>query len=142
MQVVRIHEQGGPDVLRVEELPTPEPGQGQVLVRVAAAGVNFIDIYHRSGQYRVGLPFTLGREGAGIVEAVGPGASDLREGQAVAWAGVQGSYASHVVAPAAELVPVPEGVDPRDAAAAMLQGMTAHYLTHSTFPLQSGTELA
>ena len=139
MQVVRIHEQGGPDVLRVEELPTPEPGQGQVLVRVAAAGVNFIDIYHRSGQYKVGLPFTLGREGAGIVEAVGPGVSDLREGQAVAWAGVQGSYASHVVAPAAELVPVPEGVDPRDAAAAMLQGMTAHYLTHSTFPLQSGT---
>jgi NADPH2:quinone reductase len=139
MQVVRIHDQGGPEVMRVEEVPTPEPGPGQVRVRVAAAGVNFIDIYHRSGQYKVGLPFVLGREGAGTVEAVGSGVSELREGQTVAWAGVPGSYATHVIAPAAELVPVPDGVQARGAAAAMLQGMTAHYLTHSTFPLQSGT---
>jgi NADPH2:quinone reductase len=139
MQVVRIHEQGGPEVMRVEEVPTPDPGPGQVRVRVAAAGVNFIDIYHRSGQYKVGLPFVLGREGAGAVEAVGSGVSDLREGQTVAWAGVQGSHATHLIAPAAEVVPVPDGVAARDAAAVMLQGMTAHYLTHSTYPLQAGT---
>jgi NADPH2:quinone reductase len=139
MQVVRIHEQGGPEVLRLEEVPTPEPGDGQVRVRVAAAGVNFIDIYHRSGQYKVALPFVLGREGAGTVEDVGSGVSDLQPGQHVAWAGVQGSYATHVIAPASELVPVPDGVHLRDAAAAMLQGMTAHYLTHSTFPLQTGS---
>ena len=124
--------------MQVEELPNPEPGPGMVRVRVAAAGVNFIDIYHRSGQYRVQLPFALGREGAGLVEAVGPGVSDISEGQPVAWAGVGGAYATHVLAPAAELVPVPHGFDLREAAAVMLQGMTAHYLTHSTFPLQAG----
>src|SRR5687768_6401503 len=110
MRVVRIHEQGGPEVLRVEEVATPEPGAGQVRVRVAAAGVNFIDIYHRSGQYKVGLPFVLGREGAGTVDGVGEGVTDVRVGQTVAWAGVPGSYATHVIAPAAELVPVPDGV--------------------------------
>jgi NADPH2:quinone reductase len=139
MKVVRIHEQGGPDVLRVDEVPTPEPGQGQVRVRVASAGVNFIDIYHRSGQYKVPLPFGLGREGAGTVEAVGEGVSDLKEGQMVAWAGAQGSYGTHVVGAAADMVPVPDGVPARDAAAAMLQGMTAHYLTHSTYSLKPGT---
>jgi NADPH2:quinone reductase len=101
--------------------------------------VNFIDIYHRTGQYTVPLPFAVGREGAGIVEAVGPGISDVVKGQHVAWVGVQGSYATHVLAHPAELVPVPDGLDLRKAAAAMLQGMTAHYLTHSTYPLQSGT---
>jgi NADPH2:quinone reductase len=135
MKVVRIQQQGGPEVMHVEELPTPEPGQGQVRVRVAAAGVNFIDIYQRSGQYTVPLPFTLGGEGAGTVDALGPGVGDLEVGDAVAWAGVGGSYASHVVAPAQRLVPVPPGVDLQLAAAVMLQGMTAHYLTHSTFPL-------
>src|ERR1043166_6449012 len=98
MQVVRIQQQGGPEVMQVEELPTPEPGQGQVRVRVAAAGVNFIDIYHRSGQYKVPLPFVLGREGAGFVEAVGPGVRGIEEGAQVAWAGVNGSYATHVLA--------------------------------------------
>ena len=139
MQVVRIHQQGGPEVLRLEEVPTPEPGPGQARVRVAAAGVNFIDIYHRSGQYKVPLPFSIGREGAGTVEAVGPGVSDVGVGQRVAWAGVPGSYATHVLAPAAELVPVPDGVSDQHAAAAMLQGMTAHYLSHSSFPLEAGT---
>ena len=138
MQVVRIHQHGGPEVMQVEEVPTPEPGPGQVRVRVAAAGVNFIDIYHRSGQYKVPLPFALGREGAGTVEAVGAGATELSVGQPVAWAGVAGSYATHVLATPADLVPVPMGFDLRDAAAVMLQGMTAHYLTHSTFPLQQG----
>jgi NADPH2:quinone reductase len=138
MQVVRIHQPGGPEVMQVDELPTPEPGQGQVRIRVAAAGVNFIDCYHRSGQYKVPLPFALGREGAGTVEALGSGVTELKEGQPVAWAGVGGSYATHVLATPADVVPVPLGFDLRDAAAAMLQGMTAHYLTHSTFPLQAG----
>lgn len=138
MQVVRIYEQGGHEVMQVEELPTPEPGPGQVRVSVAAAGVNFIDIYHRSGQYKVPLPFALGREGAGRVEAIGQGVTELSEGQPVAWVGVSGSYATHVLAAPADLVPVPAGFDLREAAAVMLQGMTAHYLTHSTFPLQAG----
>src|SRR6266508_1831634 len=135
MQAVRIHEQGGPEVMRVEELPTPTPGQGQVLVRVAAAGVNFIDIYHRSGQYKVELPFALGQEGAGTVEAVGDGVTEFAPGQHVAWSSVGGSFASHALVPAARLVPVPDGVSLQDAAAVMLQGMTAHYLTHSTYRL-------
>jgi D-arabinose 1-dehydrogenase-like Zn-dependent alcohol dehydrogenase len=138
MQVVRIHAQGGPEVMQVEDLPTPEPGPGQVRIRVAAAGVNFIDIYHRNGQYKVPLPFVLGREGAGTVEALGPGVTELSEGQPVAWAGVAGSYATHVLATPAEVVPVPLGFDLREAAAAMHQGMTAHYLTNSTFPLAAG----
>jgi NADPH2:quinone reductase len=137
MQVVRIQQQGGPEVMHVEEVPTPEPGQGQVRVRVAAAGVNFIDIYHRSGQYKVPLPYVLGVEGAGTVDALGQGVSDVKVGDGVAWAGIPGSYASHLVAPVERLVPVPSGVDLHKAAAVMLQGMTAHYLTHSTFPLQA-----
>jgi NADPH2:quinone reductase len=135
MQVVRIQQQGGPEVMHVEEAPTPEPGAGQVRVRVAAAGVNFIDIYHRSGQYKVPLPFVVGVEGAGVVDAAGAGVTDLKVGDPVAWAGVPGSYATHVLAPADRLVPVPRGLDLHQAAAVMLQGMTAHYLTHSTFPL-------
>jgi NADPH:quinone reductase len=138
MQVVRIHQTGGPEVMRLEEAPTPEPGQGQVRVRLAAAGVNFIDIYHRSGQYPMKLPFDLGREGAGTVDAVGPGVTDVKVGDRVAWAGTGGSYATHVLVAAAETVPVPESVKLEDAAAAMLQGMTAHYLSHSTYPLKQG----
>jgi NADPH2:quinone reductase len=138
VQVIRIHQTGGPEVMRLEEAPTPEPGQGQVRVRLAAAGVNFIDIYHRSGQYQMKLPLDLGREGAGTVEAVGPGVTDVRVGDRVAWAGSGGSYATHVLVSAAETVPVPESVRLEDAAAAMLQGMTAHYLSHSTYPIQRG----
>lgn len=137
MQAIRLHEQGGPEVLKLEELPTPEPGPGQVRVRIAAIGVNFIEIYQRSGQYKVPLPFPLGGEGAGTVEALGEGVTTLRVGQPVAWAGVPGSYATHLVGPAERLVPVADGVDLKDAAAAMLQGMTAHYLTHSTYRLGS-----
>ena len=123
--------------MQLEQLPTPEPGEGQVRVHVVAAGVNFLDIYHRGGQYKVPLPFALGREGAGVVEALGPGVSGVSVGDHVAWAGVGGSYATHMLAKPDELVPVPASVDLRVAAAVMLQGMTAHYLTHSTFPLDS-----
>lgn len=138
MQVVRIHEFGGPEVLRLEEVPTPAPGAGQALVRVSAIGVNFVDIYRRLGLYRIQLPHALGSEGAGTVEAVGPGVTGLRAGDRVAWADVSGSYATHVVAPVERLVPVPEGLTFEQAAAAMLQGMTAHYLSHSCYPLKAG----
>jgi NADPH:quinone reductase len=127
MRAIRVESPGGPEVMKVVELPTPSPGPGQALVRVEAAGVNFIDIYQRSGVYKLPLPFTPGQEGAGLVEAVGEGV-ELRVGERVAWAGPLGSYASHQVIPAARLVPVPRGLDAKSAAAAMLQGMTAHYL--------------
>jgi len=138
MRAVRIHAPGGAEQLRVETVPLPAPGPGQVLVRVAAAGVNFIDIYKRKGLYRIPLPATPGDEGAGTVVALGEGAGELREGDRVAWASLPGSYAEYAVLPAARLVPIPPGVDDRTAAAVMLQGMTAHYLTHATFPLRPG----
>jgi NADPH:quinone reductase len=129
MRAIRPAEPGGPETLRLDDLPTPEPGPGQVRVRVEYAGVNFIDVYHRTGAYPLAKPIAIGREGAGVVESTGA---------RVAWAGVPGSYATHVVAPADALVPVPEGMALETAAALMLQGMTAHYLTHSTFPVASG----
>ena len=138
MQVVRIHEQGGPEVMRLEEVPTPEPGPGQVRVKTEASGVNFLDIYHRSGQYKVQLPFNLGQEGAGTVEAVGPDVSLVKVGDRVAWHGIGGSYATHTIAPADRLVPLPDGVSFEQGAASMLQGMTAHYLVHSTYPIKDG----
>jgi NADPH2:quinone reductase len=138
MLAIRPDAPGGPEILKLAELPTPSPGAGEALVRVEAAGVNFIDIYQRSGQYQVPRPMALGMEGAGVIEAVGAGVTDRRPGERVAWAGCPGSYATHVVARADALVPVPAGVDPAIAAAAMLQGMTAHYLAHDTFPLKPG----
>jgi NADPH2:quinone reductase len=138
VKVVRIHETGGPEEMRLDEVATPAPQRGEVLVRVEAAGVNFIDVYHRTGLYKVSLPYGLGLEGSGVVEAVGPDVDQPREGARVAWALVPGSYASHVVAPAERLVPVPASVDGRSAAALMLQGITAHYLSHSTRPLRHG----
>ncbi len=136
MYAVRIHQHGGPEVLRYEEVPTPTPGEGQVLVRLVACGLNFIDIYQRRGLYRVELPVTLGQEGAGVVEAVGPGVTELQPGDRVAYANVLGAYAEYAVVPAARLVRIPEGVTYQQAAAVMLQGMTAHYLVHSTYPLK------
>ncbi len=136
MHAVRIHEHGGPEVLRYEEVPTPTPGEGQALVRLVACGVNFIDIYHRKGLYRLDLPAGLGQEGAGVVEAVGPGVTEVKPGDRVAFSNVAGSYAEYVVAPAHRLVPIPDGVTYQQAAAAMLQGMTAHYLVTSTYPLK------
>jgi NADPH2:quinone reductase len=138
MRAIRVHRKGGPEVLQLEELPTPRPGAGEALVRVEAAGVNYMDVYTRTGAYGAEMPLTLGAEGAGVVEAVGEGVSDVRAGERVTWASAPGSYASHVVARADKLVPVPDGVSAQDAAAAMLQGMTAHYLAHATFPLKRG----
>ncbi|MDT8306745.1 MAG: quinone oxidoreductase [Anaerolineae bacterium] len=138
MQAVRVHEYGGPEVLRLEAVPLPEPGAGQVRVRLAAIGLNFIDVYHRMGAYPSELPITPGREGAGVVEAVGDGVSGVQVGERVAFAMVPGTYAEQVVVDAAQLVAVPEGVSSEQAAGVMLQGMTAHYLVTSTYPLQDG----
>jgi len=138
MNAIRITEHGGPEAMRLEELPTPAPQAGQVLVRVEAAGVNFIDTYQRSGQYKVPLPYTLGLEGAGVVEAVGDGVTGIATGARVAWTNVPGSYATHAVVPADKVVALPARITPQRGAAAMLQGMTAHYLARSTFPLRDG----
>ncbi len=138
MHAIRVHETGGPEVLSYADVGRPEPGQGHALVRVEAAGVNFIDIYQRQGIYKIPLPFTPGQEGAGVVESVGPGVADLAPGDRVAWTGPLGAYAGWAVVPVARLVPIPAGVGTEQAAAAMLQGMTAHYLSHTTFPLKPG----
>jgi len=138
MRAIRVHGFGGPEVLTWEEQATPKPEAGRALVRLEAVGVNYIDTYHRTGLYKNPLPFTLGVEGAGIVEAVGPGVSEVRVGERVAYQGVQGSYATHAIVPAARLVPLPAGLDARTGAAALLQGMTAHYLVHDTYRLKPG----
>lgn len=139
MRAVVVREQGGPEVLEVLERETPEPGEGQVRVDVQAAGVNFIDIYQRSGAYPMSMPFVAGSEGAGTVGAVGPGVTEVSVGDLVTWAMVPGSgYAEQSLVPADRLVSVPEGVSAEQAAAVMLQGMTAHYLVESTFPAQEG----
>jgi NADPH2:quinone reductase len=138
MRAIVVSELGGPEVLVVGERPDPEPGHGQLAVEVAAAGVNFIDIYQRSGVYQMPLPYTPGGEGAGTVLAVGEGVTEFAPGDRVAWATGAASYAERTVLPAASVVPVPAGLDLKVAAAVMLQGMTAHYLCHSTFPVQPG----
>lgn len=138
MQAIRVHQYGGPEVMELESLPIPTPGPGQALVNVQAAGVNFIDIYQRSGAYKLPLPLGLGLEGAGAVEAVGEGVTSVKVGDRVAWTQIPGSYATHNVVPADRLVALPDGLSFKDGAAAMLQGMTAHYLIHSTFPLKAG----
>lgn len=138
MKAIRVHELGGPEMLRLEEVTTPEPGPGQARVKLAAAGVNFIEIYQRKGQYKMALPYTPGSEGAGVVDALGPGTEALRVGDRVAWAQQPGSDAEYVIVDPARVVLVPEGIGLEQAAAVMLQGMTAHYLTHSTFPLRAG----
>ncbi|PZG03369.1 quinone oxidoreductase family protein [Nonomuraea aridisoli] len=138
MHAIIVSAQGGPEVLEYVERPDPVPGEGEVVVDVAASGVNFIDIYHRSGAYKLDLPTPIGSEGAGTVSAVGPGVEGVAVGDTVAWANVIGSYAEKAVVPAKRVVPVPEGVSAEVAAAAMLQGMTAHYLTHSTHEVREG----
>jgi len=135
VRAIQLTETGGPEVLRLEEVETPSPGPGQALVRVEAAGLNFFDTYQRSGAYPTKLPKVPGSEGAGVVEAVGDGVENLAEGDRVAWAGQPGSYAERVLVDPAGVVTVPDGIDLRTAAAVMLQGMTAHYLATSTFPL-------
>lgn len=137
-RAIVVGETGGPEVLRLEEQEVAEPGPGQLRVRVAAAGVNFIDVYFRTGLYVRPVPFVSGLEGAGTVESVGEGVSDFAPGDRVAWSGVPGSYAEVVLAPAAGVVRVPDGVEEKTAAAAMLQGMTAHYLVHGTRTTKPG----
>jgi NADPH2:quinone reductase len=138
MKAIRVHATGGPERLVYEDIPDPVPGAGEALVRVEAAGVNFIDVYHRTGLYPRALPIALGQEGAGTVEAVAADVEGLARGERVAWASVPGGYAEKAAIPAARLVKIPDGVTTRDAAAAMLQGMTAHYLATATYALKPG----
>ena len=138
MKAIRVHGVGGPEVLRYEEIPVPAPGPGQALVRVEAAGLNFIDVYERTGLYQVELPRTLGVEAAGVVTAVGPEVTSLAPGDRVAYTGVAGADAEYAAVPADRLVPLPPGVSTRQAAAVLLQGMTAHYLASSTYALRAG----
>ncbi len=138
MKAIEIRETGGPEVLVLAELPIPEPGPGQVLIRVEAIGMNFIEIYFRKGQYKSTLPMVPGSEAAGTVEECGPGVNYFKPGDMVASTGVLGSYAEYALVPAAQLVKVPAKLTPEQAAAAMLQGMTAHYLAYSTHPLKAG----
>jgi len=138
MKAVRVHKYGGPEVLTIDEVPVPEPKAGEARVKIEAIGVNYIDIYQRTGLYPLKTPFTLGTEGAGIVDAVGPNVTEVKKGERVGYAMIPGSYAEYAIVPAARLVPIPPNIDARSAAALMLQGMTAHYLTHSTYPLKKG----
>ena len=138
MKAIRIHEHGGPEVLQYADIPDPTPQAHEAVVKIDAAGINFIDIYFRTGLYPTKLPFTNGQEGAGTVVAGGADAGDVKVGDRVAYTGVQGSYAEYAAVPADRLVPIPEGLDTKTAAAVMLQGMTVHYLTHSTFKLGPG----
>ena len=138
MKAIRIHTPGGPEALQYDEVPAPAPSAGQAAVKVEASGVNYIDVYFRTGTYKAALPLTIGLEGAGTVTAVGPGVTDVAVGDRVAWTGVPGSYAQMIAVPADRLVKLPEGLSFKDGAAAMLQGMTAHYLITSTYPLKPG----
>jgi len=138
MKAIHVKEPGGPEKMELVEVAKPQPGPGQALVRLGAIGVNFIDVYFRMGRYKADLPIVLGNEGAGTVESAGAGVTELAPGDRVAWSMQRGSYADYAVVPVAMLVKIPERVSFEAAAAAMLQGMTAHYLTHSTFALKSG----
>ena len=138
MKAVRIHQQGDPDVMRYEECPDPTPGRGEALVRLQVIGVNFIDTYQRSGLYKLGLPATIGQEGAGIVAATGDGVTEVQEGDAVVYQGVASSYADMTVVPSGALAKLPDGVDARTAAAVFTQGLTAQYLAKTTFPIKKG----
>jgi NADPH2:quinone reductase len=141
MRAIVVGAYGGPKVLNYTEVPDPRPGPGDALVQVAAAGVNFIDIYHREGRYPLPLPLIPGSEGVGVVRAIGPGVSRVTEGDLVAWPSVPGSYAELAVIPERMAVHVPDGIEPEVAAAAMVQGLTAHYLTRSTYALRPGDDV-
>src|SRR3984885_16057432 len=137
MKLIQVTKLGGPEELKLTDAPVPTPAAGQALVHIAATGVNFIDVYFRTGLYKADLPFTPGSEAAGTVESVGADVTEVAPGDRVAYAMVRGAYADYAVAPVAQLVKISAGLDFQRAAAVMLQGMTAHYLTHSTFPLKS-----
>lgn len=138
MKAIQVRQPGGPEALELGELPVPEPKASEAVVKLAASGVNFIDVYQREGRYKVALPFVLGQEGAGVVTAIGAGVKSVKKGDRVAWTGVLGGYAEYAAVPADRLVAIPTGVSDSQAAAAMLQGMTAHYLCHDTYPLKRG----
>jgi NADPH2:quinone reductase len=138
MKAIQVKQIGGPEVLQLADLPIPQPKPNEAVLKIAASGVNFIDVYQREGRYSVPLPFVLGQEGAGVVTAVGPEVKSVKPGDRVAWSSVLGSYAEYAAVPGERLVPVPQGVSDQQAASAMLQGMTAHYLCHDTFPLKRG----
>jgi NADPH:quinone reductase len=138
MKIIHVKEPGGPEKMELVEVAKPQPGPGQALVRLGAIGVNFIDVYFRMGRYKADLPIVLGNEGAGTVESIGAGVTEVAPGDRVAWSMQRGSYAEYAVVPGAMLVKIPPHVSFETAAAAMLQGMTAHYLTHSTFALKPG----
>jgi NADPH2:quinone reductase len=138
MKAVRVHQFGGLEALNLEDIPIPDPGEGEARVKTEAIGVNFLDIYQRIGRYQGSPPFTLGQEAAGLVDAIGSNVTDIKPGDRVAYASVQGSYAEYAIIPAWRLVPIPSAVDTGQAAAAMVQGMTAHYLAFSTYPLKAG----
>jgi NADPH:quinone reductase len=136
MKAVEVQRTGGPEVLHIVDIPLPQPKPNEAVVKLSAAGINFIDIYQREGRYKVALPFVIGQEGSGVVVGVGADVKSVKAGDRVAWTGILGAYAEYAVVPAGRLVLIPSGVNDQQAAAAMLQGMTAHYLTHDTFPLK------
>ena len=138
MKAIQVKRVGGPEAMEVAELPVPQPKANEAVVKLAASGVNFIDVYFREGRYKAPLPFVPGQEGAGVVTAVGGEVKSLKVGDRVAWTGLLGSYAECAAVPANRLVPISSGVSEQQAAAAMLQGMTAHYLSHDTYPLKKG----
>jgi NADPH2:quinone reductase len=138
MKAVRVQQFGGLEALKLEDVSVPDPGEGEVRVKIEAIGVNFLDIYQRLGRYQGSPPFTLGQEAAGRVDAVDQNVTDIKAGDRVAYASVQGSYAEYAIVPAWRLVPIPPGLNLEQATAAMVQGMTAHYLAFSTYPLQEG----
>ena len=138
MKAIQVKQPGGPEAMELVELPIPEPKANEAVVKLTAAGVNFIDVYNREGRYKAPLPFVLGQEGAGVVTAVGADVKSVNPGDRVAWTALLGSYAEYAAVPADRLVPIPSGVTDQQAAASMLQGMTAHYLVHDTYPLKHG----
>jgi NADPH:quinone reductase len=138
MKAIQIQKTGGPEVMELVDLPVPQPKANEAVVKIQAVGVNFIDVYNREGRYKQPLPFVLGQEGAGTVSAVGSEVREIAVGDRVAYTLVLGSYAEYAAVPADKLVKIPEGVNEREAAAAILQGMTAHYLVYDTFPLRRG----
>ena len=138
MNAIQIKQTGGPEVMELADLPVPQPKPNEAVVKIQAAGVNFIDVYNREGRYKVPLPFVLGQEGAGVVSALGSEVRDVAVGDRVAYTSVLGSYAEYAAVPADRLVKIPDGVSEREAAASMLQGITAHYLVHDTYPLKKG----
>ncbi len=138
MKAIQVKQVGGPEAMEVVELPVPEPKANEAVVKLAASGVNFIDVYLREGRYKAPLPFVPGQEGAGVVSAIGADVKSVKVGDRVAWCMQMGSYAEYASVPADRLVPIPQGVSDQQAAAAMLQGMTAHYLSYSTYPLKNG----